>query len=308
MSSVDSTTVKYIPANAPRNTAHADQRLGQHERPVADVDVGQHVDVVQARPRRDRVGGDGEHPEHHEEHHQGDHDERDLQRLAEDHDQADVQPLAHRQRVGRRLADRQLDVDGRRVGERRGDVVPAVELVLLADVAGHAGQDERRAEPEEDEDHRDVRQPVERPRHLPHLGVDEQERGEQQEQRERPRDERAEAGELAAATAGAPADHRAEPVRRPEVDQRQDGDAEQQRLERVEELAEREDRDGRADEEEDQFAGVDLLRTGERRPVAEPVRHRPGGDEHGHDEQRGEHVLLPASSAARSRALKPSSR
>ncbi len=94
MSSVDSTTVKYMPANAPRNTdTRTSGSVSTSVRPL-NSNSSQTFEVVEAGPAGDRVGRDGQHPEQDEEPDQRGDDERDLQRLAEDHDQADVEPLA----------------------------------------------------------------------------------------------------------------------------------------------------------------------------------------------------------------------
>ena len=127
--------------------------------------------------------------------------------------------------------------------------------------------------------------------HLPHLGVDEQERGEQQQQRQCARDEWSEPRELPAGSANTPSQECADTVRRPDVDQQQQSDAEGQCLGRIAVLAECQAREHGSDQEECELGRPDLRRSCECGPTAEAVGDCPGGHEHDDDRRSCSEVL-----------------
>ena len=148
------------------------------------------------------------------------------------------------------------------------DVVPVFEVVDPSDRARHAAESERCSEREEREDDDHVRRPVERSGHLPDLGVDEQERVEEQEQWEGARHQRAERRELSGATTSGPAQQGSHAVRRPDVDEDEQDQGDDDAFERVAGLTEQQHRECRADHEESEFRSVDVGGPGERRDPA----------------------------------------
>ena len=156
-------------------------------------------------------------------------------------------------------------------------LVPAGEVVDLGDLARHPRQHECRADDEEQRQHEPVRHAVEVAGDLPDLGVDEEERDEQQEQRERLDDEPAEVGDLFSQLTERPSGHRDQPVARDDVDHQQNPDAGQHRLKGVAGLAEEQRWQRRPDDEERQLARPDGTWDRQALPAAQDVGgHDPG--------------------------------
>ena len=156
-------------------------------------------------------------------------------------------------------------------------LVPAGEVVDLGDLARHPRQHECRSDEEEQRQDEPVRQAVEVAGDLPDLGVDEEERDEQQEQGKRLDDEPAEVGDLFSQLTERPSGHRDQPVARDDIDHQQNPDAGQHRLKGVAGLAEEQRWQRRPDDEEGQLARPDGTRDRQALPAAQDVGgHDPG--------------------------------
>ena len=139
-----------------------------------------------------------------------------------------------------------------------------------------------------------VRQAVKVAGDLPDLGVHEQERDEQQEQRKRLDDEAAEISDLFSQLAERPPGHRDQPIARDDVDDEQDPDAGQHRLEGVSGLAEEQRGQRRPDDKEGELARPDGPRDREGRPAPQDVGDRDPGDQDREGDRGGHEVASQA--------------
>jgi hypothetical protein len=170
------------------------------------------------------------------------------------------------------------------------DVAPRFKRPHRRDEAGHAAQCKCHAEEDECAKHDDVGKAVERPGHLPHLGVDEQEGVEEEQQRQGPGNQRAESGELASSPSQSPPEQCADAVGGPHVDQGQQDDAEHDALDGVANLLKRKYRNGGPEEKECQFRSVDISRSSEGGNATQAIRQHPCSEQHGQHGEADPHV------------------
>ena len=176
-----------------------------------------------------------------------------------------------------------------------GDLGPAGERVLGAHQRRQPRQQEDVAEDEEHGEDDDVDRPGERAGDLPDLGVDEQERHEQQQQRQRPDDQVEEGRQLRPRAPAGPGEQRQHAVARQRPHGEQDDDAFDDGLDDIAPLTEQGGRDRRERSPAGQLDRADRVGPLQRRTAAEHVGADPRQHEDGDDEHGGEDVAEPRS-------------